>query len=121
MATLLVVDDHKKIREMIIDLFLSNTGHTVIQTANGRKAQQKIEKASPPIDLVISDISMPIMDGIELTLWIKEKHPKIPVILMSSDNHSRSIIADAFIRKPDGFDDFLAICSRLLNQGGKKQ
>ena len=106
--------------KMIIDLFLGGTNHTVIQAANGKEAQQKIERASPPIDLVVTDFSMPMMNGVELTLWIKKEYPEIPVILMSSDDFSRTNPADAFIQKPDGFDDFIATCDQLLSQGRRK-
>ena len=118
MATILVVDDHETIREIIID-FLGETGHTMIQAINGKQAQQKIKKAKPPIDLVITDFRMPEMNGIELILWIKKEHPEIPVILMSSDDLDKVSPADIFVKKPDGFNDFAAVCNQLLKKNKK--
>ncbi|MBU3934551.1 response regulator, partial [Patescibacteria group bacterium] len=117
MAQILVVDDNETVREFILNMFLRSDPekrHTIISAVNGRDAQEKISESALPIDLVITDFDMPIMNGVELIRWIRAKHPEIKTILMSSNDLSYFSLVDAFVLKPEGFDNFLDTCSRVL-------
>ena len=76
----LVVDDEYLIRS-IVPKALTVLGVKVDVAENGRQAQEKI--LSGNFDLVITDINMPEMNGLELMLWVKKHRPHIEGILMS--------------------------------------
>lgn len=75
---ILVVDDEITICD-IISSYLSKNGYLVFQAQNGEKAQEIITQHQ--IDLVLSDIKMPEMDGVELLKWIKKYDNFLPVIM----------------------------------------
>jgi CheY-like chemotaxis protein len=78
---LLVVDDEKNIRQVLVDLFKAQ-GYSIRQACNGIEALELIDELVP--DLVISDIQMPGMDGFELFKVIESKYPRIKHVLMTS-------------------------------------
>lgn len=80
----LIVDDEVLIRQGIKHYVnWEEEGFTMIgEASNGEEALAIIEKENPHI--VITDIVMPIMDGIELTKKVKEEYPEIEVIILSS-------------------------------------
>lgn len=78
--TILIVDDDAELREGLVSLF-EDENLKLEQASNGEEALAVI--ASCTIDLVITDILMPLMDGIELTLKLKAIQPDLQVILIS--------------------------------------
>lgn len=78
--SILVVDDELLIRDLLYDFF-AGQGWSISVAENGDKALDII--AHKPVDLVLSDIKMPEMDGLALTEELKRAHPEIPVILMT--------------------------------------
>lgn len=86
---LFIVDDHKMFLEGITSILKTIKNITVLATAkNGEEALKIIPKFIP--DVLITDIDMPIIDGVELTKQVKFKYPDIKVIAVSS--HYKSII-----------------------------
>jgi CheY-like chemotaxis protein len=81
MKKILVADDEMAIR-LLYSEELKEEGYEVYTAANGREALEIIEKV--PLDLVILDIKMPEMDGIEALRQIKEKKPDLPVVLSTA-------------------------------------
>lgn len=102
--TILVVDDESSIR-VLLDKYLSAT-YKVILAKDGAQAWKKIEELEGKIDIVLSDIQMPILDGVSLLKRIKATYQDICVIMMSgaSDIHTaiQAIRAGAYdyISKP---------------------
>ncbi len=80
--TILIADDELPILNFV-QRALSAKGYSVLTASDGGQALQLFNSAKTPIDLVLSDIKMPIMDGIALALAVKSKAPAIPVILMT--------------------------------------
>ena len=78
--TILLVDDEEGIRK-VLDISLSDIGYTVYTAENGEEAFKIFEEVNPPI--VLTDIKMPGMDGIELLRKIKETSPDTEVIMKS--------------------------------------
>ncbi len=78
--TILVADDEKEIRDAI-DIYLRSEGIKVIKANDGIEALEKLE--SEPIHLVILDIMMPRLDGIQTCLKIRETK-NIPIIILSA-------------------------------------
>ncbi|AIQ53170.1 response regulator transcription factor [Paenibacillus sp. FSL R7-0331] len=81
MAAILVADDDANIRELVC-LFLRNDGFTAIEAANGREALDVY--ASMPVDLVILDIMMPVMDGWTLCKELRKASPDLPLLMLTA-------------------------------------
>lgn len=100
--TILVVDDEKEIRDLI-GIYLANEGYKVIKAANGLEALNHLEKEET--DLIILDIMMPSMDGIEACIKIRE-NKNMPIIMLSAKSEDMDKIlglttgADDYITKP---------------------
>ncbi len=79
---LLVVDDHQHAREGICDLLEEYSDFKIIGEAkNGLEAIELTEKLQP--DLVLMDIRMPLMDGLEATKYIKDQNPSVKIVIMT--------------------------------------
>jgi two-component system, chemotaxis family, chemotaxis protein CheY len=83
---ILIVDDDALIRQLV-SLILRSAGYSVVEAVNGKDALDKLNEAA--IDLVITDLRMPQMDGIELTREIRTKpdYRYVPVVMLTSDFH----------------------------------
>jgi CheY-like chemotaxis protein len=80
MARILVVDDETAIR-LAIRMILENAGHTVVVAEGGHAAVSAIEAFS--FDVLVVDIFMPDMDGLETIKVFRESAPEVPIIAMS--------------------------------------
>ena len=78
---ILLVDDHKNTRILVNEL-LSSVGYRVLEAKDGKEAMGLIEIG--PIDLVMTDLKMPKMDGIQLTRAIRRIRPDLPIIVYSA-------------------------------------
>lgn len=78
--SILVVDDELLIRDLLYDFF-SGQGWKVAIAENAHRALEIMSEQE--IDLVLSDIKMPGMDGLELTSQLHETYPEMPVVLMT--------------------------------------
>jgi len=115
MATILIVDDERPIRQFLAAAF-EQEGHNVLEAWHGRHALHIIAAQSP--DLVVSDVMMPLMGGVELckTLRADPSTADIPIVLMSAAHQTAalSVGADAIIGKPFDLDALDALVRRLL-------
>ena len=116
-GTILLVDDDEDILEFISEE-LKDQGFEVIAAAGVGVALKKLQSAA--VDLVISDIQMPDMDGFEMLAHVR-KNMEIPVILASgfypslSDDVAKSLFqADYFIEKPYQIESLLMVIKELL-------
>jgi len=78
---ILIVDDQNGIRILLMELF-GNEGYQMYQAANGKAALEVVEQDTP--DLVLLDMKIPGMDGLEILKHIKSTHPQIKVIMMTA-------------------------------------
>jgi CheY-like chemotaxis protein len=109
--TVLVVDDEPDLLHTLAAALLDE-GYAVWQATNGREALD-LALLSPP-DAVISNISMPQLDGIQLAAALKQRGMDIPVILMSANNELPGLPGVAFVSKPFQLDHLLAVVERTL-------
>jgi len=115
--TVLVVDDEERIRSSLRGI-LSDEGFRVLDTGDAPAAMEIIAREHPA--LVLLDIWMPEMDGIELLRRIKTTRPEVEVIMLSGHGNIQSAVAATrlgaadFIEKPFSLDGLLASISRVL-------
>ena len=80
---ILVVDDQESVRAMLRRQ-LTDAGHTVLEAGDGAEALHLVRRRNGAVDLILSDVVMPQMNGTELATRIGGEFPEIPVILMSA-------------------------------------
>lgn len=80
MARVMVIDDDPGIRRSLVRV-LESEGHDVLEEEDGASALRHF--AGDPVDLVISDVYMPDMDGVSFLMRVKEAFPEAPIIMMS--------------------------------------
>ena len=108
MARILVVDDKELMRDSV-GTMLSRRGHSVIAAASAEIALERL--ASRPVDVVVTDLQMPGMDGLELMRTIRERDESVPVILMTAFATVETAVgamksgAWDYITKPFGGDE----------------
>jgi CheY-like chemotaxis protein len=95
--TVLIIDDDDAIREVEV-MLLSQLGYNVLQ-ADGPAGAMRLAAATPTIDLLLTDFSMPGANGLELTEQFRAVHPRTPVLMVSA---SLAIIN----RQDDHLDQF---------------
>jgi len=91
MSTVLVVDDSAVDRRLVGGLLQRGPGLRVEYAENGREALVKIGTLAP--DLVVTDLQMPEMDGLELVSRMKEEYPQIPVVLVTGHGSEETAVA----------------------------
>lgn len=116
---LLIVDDEPDIR-LLLGTYVEKNGYIPLLAENGQIAIDMIRKDPP--DAIISDIMMPVMNGMELLREIKTQNLNIPVILMTAYGtidkavEAMKMGAADFITKPVNFEYLLQVVIRVLNQ-----
>jgi two-component system response regulator HydG len=96
--SILVVDDELLIRDLLYDFFLGQ-GWDISIAEDGEKALEILR--SKQVDLVLTDIKMPNMDGLALTSEVKESYPDIPVVLMTGYPSVESAVGALRIKAAD--------------------
>ncbi len=113
---ILIAEDEEILR-VLYEGELQEEGFEVITAKNGKEALHQTEKEKP--DLVILDIVMPEMDGLEALRRIKEKQNGIPVVLYTSHPgylfSDRAQAADAVVMKSADLDELKKMIRELLN------
>ena len=118
MTKILIVDDSAMDRRMVREILQSEPTWTVMEAQNGREALALCEKSLP--DLVLTDLQMPEVGGLELVAELKSSHPKLPVILMTAQGSEEVAVkalrngADNYIPKSNLADELLEIVPRML-------
>ncbi len=113
----LIVDDDSSIRNMLT-IVLKKAGYDVTSSENGYIALDKLAKEN--FDLIISDIKMPGIHGIELLKRIKATHPEIPVIMITAYASANDAVeamklgAEDYITKPFNIDELKLIIDKAI-------
>lgn len=115
---ILVVDDEELIREVIAKKVETSLGYEAIEASNGKEALQRIEE-SPP-DLIITDLRMPEMDGLQLLSEIRAQHRTTPVIILTGYGSMEDAMAairlgaSSFLRKPFDINEVIALVENIF-------
>jgi CheY-like chemotaxis protein len=118
--TILLAEDDESLNQMISRM-LESQGYLVLRAMNGEEALALFEANSPDIALVISDIEMPKMSGVELSNILRKQNPQLKIVLMSAtfpETHLLSLQLnsyDRFIAKPFEIFSFLSIIEAFIS------
>lgn len=117
----LIVDDQNGIRILLMEVFNSE-GYTTMQAPNGKVALEIVRNDAP--DLVLLDMKIPGMDGLEILKHIKEINPEIKVIMMTAYGEldmikqATDLGALMHFTKPFDIDEMrLAVNNHLMSEG----
>ena len=120
-GTVLVVDDERFFLTILGDFISQHFGMRPVLVQDGTTALGLLD--TEQIDLVLLDILMPGMDGLEALRQIKDRHPSLPVIMVTATSTIDHVIAalregaDDFVRKPVDLDELSLCVHRALNKG----
>ena len=98
MARILVAEDDDTIRDLVVRA-LTEDGHELTAAANGAAALEALNQQNGRFDLLLTDVKMPIMDGIALALAAGRDHPDVAIMLMTgfADQRERAHGLDALV------------------------
>ncbi len=120
---ILVVDDEPNIRE-VVELYLRREGYKVEVTGDGAVALEAIERNQP--DLIVLDLMLPGLGGIQLTRILREGHYDIPIIMLTAKGEEADRItglelgADDYVTKPFSPKELVARVKAVLRRSGAK-
>ena len=120
MARILAVDDSAAMRQMV-NLTLTSAGHQVVQASDGQEALD-LANASPAVDLVITDVNMPRMDGITLVRELRRlaHYRGVPLLLLTTESsqekrqEGKAAGATGWMVKPFSPERLLAIVAKVV-------
>jgi CheY-like chemotaxis protein len=98
MARILIAEDDDAVRSLVIRA-LSDDGHELTAAADGAAALDALTQRNGEFDLLLTDLMMPVMDGLELALATGQGHPQIAIMLMTgyADQRERAQGLDALV------------------------
>lgn len=119
---ILIIDDHKVVVDGISTILKKQKGiSSVVSASNGAEGMRKIEKQK--FDLLLLDINMPEMNGIEVCQKIKKKQPTLPILALSM-HHEPAVIqkmmragANGYLLKDSGSDELLKAIDSINKEG----
>ena len=120
MARILIAEDDPSVRAFVVSA-LTMKGHEVVAEEDGGLAAETIDAEAGKFDLLLSDIKMPVMDGIALALHVGSAYPDVTIVLMTgfADQRERAhgletLIYDVIV-KPFTLADLIAKVDDALN------
>ena len=126
MARILVAEDEDPLRALVARA-ITDLGHTVVTAFDGADALDIITRENGSFDLLLTDIRMPLMDGIALALSVARDHPQIIILLMTAyaDQRERASNLEALIHdvvlKPFTLAELKAAVTEALAEGPKRK
>ena len=98
MAKILIVEDDDAVRGLVVRA-LGEDGHDLTETADGAAALDALKQHNGGFDLLLTDVKMPVMDGIALALASGRDHPEVAIMLMTgyADQRERAHGLDALV------------------------
>jgi YesN/AraC family two-component response regulator len=117
MACVLVVEDERNIR-LLMTTIMHQIGHEVMEAADGQSALNILKQHLP--DVVLTDLRMPQMTGVQLIAEVKERFPHLPIVVVSafSDQIEKALQkgAENFLVKPFAKRQLVDVVNKTLEQ-----
>jgi CheY-like chemotaxis protein len=110
---ILVVEDSREVRRVVAQA-LREAAYSVLEAEDGAVALQILERGGVDVNLVLTDIKMPRMDGVELGRRIGEGNWQVPVLYMSGDPGAAGDPPAPLLRKPFSMSLLVGVVDRLL-------
>lgn len=113
MKYVLIAEDEASIRDFVV-INLKRSGYEVIEASNGEEAIEKFNKFSDQIDIAILDIMMPVIDGLEVCKYFREKSKRIGIIMLTARTQEMDKVnglmvgADDYVTKPFSPSELMA-------------
>lgn len=113
MKYVLIAEDESSIRDFVV-INLKRSGYEVIEATNGEEAINKFDEYSNLIDVVILDIMMPVIDGLEVCKYIRTKSSRIGIIMLTARTQEMDKVtglmvgADDYVTKPFSPSELMA-------------
>ena len=119
MATILIIDDEPSVR-LAIRKILERENHTVIEAEDGKKGIHCF-RTHHPLDLVITDVLMPEVYGLEVIRTIRRENANLPILTITAYDPARLTLAkelgsDFTLKKPFGIDELRQIIEQALTK-----
>lgn len=115
---ILIVDDNPGVRQLLYDI-LSDIGHEVIMASDGLEAIAKVRERVPA--LILMDVKMPGLNGIDALLEIRKYAPVVPVIMITAyteqnmvTNAKKSGLIEYYLSKPFDLDELRQLVSSIM-------
>ncbi|HXR98628.1 MAG TPA: sigma-54 dependent transcriptional regulator [Terriglobales bacterium] len=124
MANILIVDDEAKILRLL-DLQLGQEGHATSTAANAEVGLRLLQQQ--PVDLILTDLRLPGMNGLEFLQAAKRLQPGVPVVVMTAHGTVETAVdamkagASDYLLKPFGFDELRLVIAKELDVRGLRQ
>jgi CheY-like chemotaxis protein len=118
MAEVLIVDDEVALLELLRDV-LENIGCDVLCALDGQEALTILSESIEPPMLIITDMMMPVINGLKLIEIVREipRFTQVPIIMMSTAGSKETApLADEFILKPFNLEAFRVVIERYLDK-----
>ncbi len=111
----MIVDDDDAFRKSLSEM-LSAHDFLTLSVSNAEEALKELEYDD--VDIVVTDVRMPGMDGIALTKEVKQRHPDLPVVLITGflPDCESGLHADGFLRKPFRIENIIRLLESLIPQ-----
>lgn len=122
MYQIALVDDHKMLRSGLARLLTALDYHILFEADNGKDFIDKLSRSGNP-DLVLMDITMPVMDGFETTAWLAIHHPEIRVIALTMIDDEQAVIrmmksgARGYLLKESGINELKTAVEAVMQHG----
>lgn len=117
-SDILLVDDETIVRETLC-AYLQACGHRVAEAEDGREALARLTEK--PVDIILADVRMPVMDGLALLEQVRETHPDLPVVMMTGhgdaemETKAQELGASGFLVKPIRLRDLDVLLTSLIS------
>lgn len=118
--SVLIADDNAFVRQRLRELFSREPGYAVCAEAeNGRRAVEEAQESHP--DLILLDLSMPVMNGLDAARALKRLMPKVPIVMVSinsdrfTEKEALSAGVSVLVSKFDDMSRLVRIASNLLH------
>lgn len=121
-ATIMVVDDDSRVREVTASILADDLGHVVVQAGSGGAALDLLDR-HPNVDLILLDVAMPGMSGLEVARQAQLKHPTIPILFVTGyvDKIALGHVSDDWIvKKPFVGDELIEKVGAALIQSSRR-